>query len=483
MQALPPTPRSVRWWLQRLERRTEYSELRQMYEQVAKDAHAPPDPASVVTSIEQAIRLIGRESVRDQGDLASFEQDYEEFRDKERGVAGWIRRHLPFTETRRQDKAHRGEIEDQQAELRANLFFVARLRLLSDGLQSESMSLLGAPSESWAERIEKHRVRAAPRDVARVALELDAAVSVGAGFLTDIGTDIDGFSEADYRGKEQRAQRDADLEVARKDLGLALAELEAKRALFQQSRQRLRRSLEAALEDQDVGYRDARDRIERVTHAQQASEPLGDHLEALHEALESLRRRVSAHTQLDLGPAATNPQQAVALAQRALEAARAELRARSEQSGMVEADPAAGFDDGAVRAAESALEEARAARQAQAETTRAKDRLRSHLDGLDALLAPYLRANRGLMRLSELPHQSEALLRDLGELRDEPTDELISALGAALERSARLQAQLAHEQTELHEDADAAARETARLFRAHARTVMGEGLLEFVAEA
>lgn len=546
-------------WLRRLERRTEYTELRQIHEQIVKDARAPVDRAALVAAIEQAIGLIGRESVRDRGDLDAFEQAYDDFRDKERGMVGWLRRHLPFTETRRKDKEQRGEIEEQQAELRANLFFVARLRLLKDGLQDESTRLLGASSETWAERVQKHQAQGALRDVARVAWKLDAAVTAGEAFLADLDTDFDAFSEADFRARQDQAHQDSDLKAARKELGLALVELEGKRALFQRSRERLRTSLEAALQDQDADYRDALARIEHISQAERASEPLRENFESLHEALESLQRQTREEAELNTNPGeaayaifqleerlrgaksvvdaaerdvartaddAREEEQDLERARRALEAARADLRTRSEQSGLVEADPSAGFDDRAVREAEVAfaavearvresrqphiqaesalgqarsllegMERERAAIQteeanrirlvaeAQAATRQAERELQSSLEGMDAVLAPYLRANRRLMRLSELPRQSEALLRQIGGLRREVGDELASEMEAALRDSERLQAQLLSEQAELREDGETAARESTRLFRAHAREVLGEGLLEVVAEA
>ena len=546
-------------WLRRLERRTEYSELREIHDQIAEDARAPDDPAALVVGIEEAIRLIGRESVRDRGDLASFEEAYGEFREKERGVVGWLRRHVPFSETRRKEKERRGEVEDQQAELRANLLVVARLRLLKDGLQSESTRLLGAPTKVWEERIEKHRMRGALRDVARVAMDLNAATRAGEDFLSDVRTDVEGFGDADFGAKEDRARQASDLEAARAELGAGLLETERKRDLFQRSRERLRVSLEAVLQDQDAAYRDLTDRIQRVSIAERASEALGEHFDALHEALDSMQHRAREEAELVTDPGEVarattqlkdrlrgaqldvdaaerdvartvgdvlEEEKEVAAARRALDAAQADLRTQSEQAGMVEADPSAGFDDRIVREAEAALTAAKARAGAVGEpharaesalgrarsvleglerehaTLRAEeeDRMRrlaearaaaeeadralqSQMDGLGARLDPYLRASRRLMRLSELPRPSEALLSQSAELGERAGAALVAELDAAIERSGRLQAQLRREQMELHEEREAAARESARLFRAHAREVLGEGLLEVLTDS
>ena len=67
---------------------------------MASAAESASDGESLAQSIDEAIRRIEQERIRDEDELKQFEQQYAQFRDQQSGVVGWFKRHIPFTATR-----------------------------------------------------------------------------------------------------------------------------------------------------------------------------------------------------------------------------------------------------------------------------------------------------------------------------------------------------------------------------------------------
>ena len=96
-------------WLERLNGATEYRDLQVAFSDLSAQARVATDGEQLASSIDEAIRRIELERLRDEDELQEFEQEYEQFRNQQSGVVGWFKRHIPFTETRRQEKQHKEE--------------------------------------------------------------------------------------------------------------------------------------------------------------------------------------------------------------------------------------------------------------------------------------------------------------------------------------------------------------------------------------
>ena len=402
-------------WLARLERPTTYTELHGLYKEMADAVGVASGDAALEAQLAEAIRRIGRESVHDQKIHDDYEQAYVDFKEKESGVVGWLRRHLPFTETRRKDKEHRADIEDKHAELLGNLQVVARIRLLRASLLSEAERPIGAPAGVWESRlqeaIEGREVRTLAEGLHKLHAHLDAARI----WLEDIRTDIEGFAEADFRSEAEQQLHDDDLDAGRRELGERLLDFEEKQELERQTKDGLRQLLHDQLEAGSRAYRELVERDAALAEAGTAGDAVLAHLEELHDALKDTHRHARRVADLEQSPrnfAADytrlerdigQAREAVGRAQLASERTQGaaqeadarvrdardlvstlqrELRAASESSGMVEADPSAGFDDSALRHAEAALREAE--RQAQEARRPHDDASRDHREALAA---------------------------------------------------------------------------------------------------
>ena len=110
-------------WLDQLAQATDYRQLEEVFSAMVADAHQPGGgEEDVAGAIDLAIRRLEEERARDATQLNDFQQQYDAFRDQQSGVVGWFKRHLPFTETRRQELSLRGQLSDQQAEILADRY-------------------------------------------------------------------------------------------------------------------------------------------------------------------------------------------------------------------------------------------------------------------------------------------------------------------------------------------------------------------------
>ena len=406
-------------WLTRLERPTTYPELHALFEEMTQAAEAPTDRSLLAEQLEEAIRCIGRESVHDQRIYDEYEAAYEAFQEKESGVVGWLRRHLPFTETRQKDKAHRADLRSQQAELLGNLATIARIRLLRAALLSEDERPVGAPAGVWQSRLGP---LAADGDLVALADGLHAlAAHLGPArlWLDDLRTDIEGFADARFEAPEARALHDGDLEAARGELGARLVDLEEKQALHTDMQAALRRGLHEQLLQDSRAYRELVERSRELAAAAEAGASVLRKQAELHEALEAAHREAETLQELDddassfprafdrlqreldearetTGRAQLEMERAeaplgeahaqVREARDLVEALQRDLQQKAEDAGLVEADPAAGFDDSALRHAEAALRDAEGrAEQARAPHARAEAAHREALQAFERL--------------------------------------------------------------------------------------------------
>ena len=121
-----------RSWLDVLQNATSYRELQNVFSQMVLEASSTDDAPALAASIDEAIRRIEEERVRDASQLENVASEYDSFKQQQSGVIGWFKRKLPFTETRKQELGHRGAVSDQQAEVLADNFVIARAQMLKE---------------------------------------------------------------------------------------------------------------------------------------------------------------------------------------------------------------------------------------------------------------------------------------------------------------------------------------------------------------
>ncbi len=115
-------------WLERLNRATEYRELEVVFSEISAAARTTTQGEQLAETIDEAIRRLEQERLRDEEELRAFEQDYAVFKQQQQGVVGWFKRHMPLTGTRRKELEHRGSIADQKAEILADNLIIARCK-------------------------------------------------------------------------------------------------------------------------------------------------------------------------------------------------------------------------------------------------------------------------------------------------------------------------------------------------------------------
>ncbi len=112
-------------WLERLSRASNYRDLQEVFDSMMADATSQTDPIEFSRQIDEAISRLERERTFDQEELTATQSDYAEFRKDKSGFVGWLKRKMPFSETRKQEKQHLEAIEEQQIEVTVDNFVIA----------------------------------------------------------------------------------------------------------------------------------------------------------------------------------------------------------------------------------------------------------------------------------------------------------------------------------------------------------------------
>src|SRR5688572_6498592 len=112
--------------LDRIHGGMDYSQLQQFFAELVAEAERAKDNPGLDERIDQIIARLVRERDEDQRGLSEVQSQYESFKEDNRGVIGWFKRHIPFTDTRRQELEHRGEVDNQSAEILADNMVIAR---------------------------------------------------------------------------------------------------------------------------------------------------------------------------------------------------------------------------------------------------------------------------------------------------------------------------------------------------------------------
>lgn len=256
----------TRDWLATLDQATNYRELQSAVTKMFAEASATNDAASLATAIDEAIRRIEQERARDQAALDSDTAEYDAFKQQQSGVLGWLKRKMPFTETRRQDVQHREAIDEQRAEVLADNFVIARAQMLKERLLPPHGRRMGAKLDEWQSRFLSHESMQGIREYGTVLQGLTQSLSSASTFVKNVEIDIEAFAQADFADKEDRARRDVDMQIGRGELKSLQDEIQNKSNLRKSALKRLSELVRDELHSQDPDFRSL------VDHSKQLSE-------------------------------------------------------------------------------------------------------------------------------------------------------------------------------------------------------------------
>ncbi len=385
-------------WLDRLSSATAYAELRDIFATMAAEAHDAHDPRALAKALEEAVVRIERERQRDEEALHAFERDYETFKQDQRGVMGWLKRHLPFSETRRQEKEHKEALADQGAEILGDALFIARAQMLREHLVPVEERSTGMEPSAWRALLAADAARDRLRAYAETTVSLGEQIERSRTFVKDVRADIEAFRKADFASDADEDHQKQDVAAARKELAVFDERAEAEEALRAQALEHLAGQVADDLAARDPAFaRLSEDlpRLERAVAEVSAVEGVLDDLregvgtllqleERVHKAPEQ-RAELEADTrrlQAELAPAqrrvadaedelqkvSRQLERAVEAEERARTAVRRaqdELSAYLEQTGQFELEPGESVDDAtpadaALTSAQRVLQEAHA---------------------------------------------------------------------------------------------------------------------------
>ncbi len=243
-----------RTWLTLLNGATNYGELQNAFEHMTVDAQSSGDSEAMIASIDEAIRRIEQERTRDQAELDGFESDYESFKQEQSGVIGWFKRKMPFTETRKKELGHRETLSDQQAEVLADNFVIARAQILKERIAPPKLRKMGHKPDHWREEFLKYESPNSIGDYGRVALELGNELLQAAAFLKTLQSDIDAFASARFSSDEDQKMSHTALKASKDELKLLFDESHEKQSLKSAALVNIRELLIKDLSEKDRSF-------------------------------------------------------------------------------------------------------------------------------------------------------------------------------------------------------------------------------------
>lgn len=222
-------------WLDRLNSATNYRELQSIFTQLESEAKKLQDSVPIAQGIDEAIQRIEQERNRDRSTMEEMNGQYEAFKQEHAGIVGWFRRKIPFTATRKQELEHRESVNEQEAEILADNFFIARAQMLKQSILPSANRQLGPRAHEWRDRVAKYEgtreVESNIREFGKDLSELSNEIQRSEEFVHWVDTDIEAFSTAKFAASEDRLRKDADLEAARRDIGSIRNEISEKKTI------------------------------------------------------------------------------------------------------------------------------------------------------------------------------------------------------------------------------------------------------------
>ncbi len=282
-------------WLERLSSSTTYAELQTLFESIAGEARTADDPRAIAAALNEAVVRIERERERDEEELHAFEDEYAAFQSDQRGVLGWLRRHVPFTATRRREKAHQETLADQRAEILGDVLVLARAAMLREQLLPAEERESGPDADAWRERLAGDQAPDGLRAYADTTAALGTQLERAEAFVQGIRTDIEAFEDADFAAEEDRRRQQQGIAAARSELAEIEARLRANDALRGEALQHLTTTLTEELQAEGGAYAHITQAVPRLEKARAEAHAVEDCLAELREGaamLIELERRL-----------------------------------------------------------------------------------------------------------------------------------------------------------------------------------------------
>ncbi len=256
-------------WLAMLSKATSYNELQQVFVSMSIEAQSTDKGEALAATIDEAIRRIEQERVRDQSELDSFTAEYDTFKQQQSGVIGWFKRKLPFTETRKQELGHRDVLNDQKAEILADNFVIARAQMLKESILPPHLRRLGHPPSVWRDHLLQHESVAEIRSYGTVLRDLSQELPKSTAFIDTVTSDVEAFASAHFSDKENQLRRNADLLAARAELKALVDELKEKTNVRKSALASLMGLVTNELSTNDPEFRNAIYRLQQLKGLQE----------------------------------------------------------------------------------------------------------------------------------------------------------------------------------------------------------------------
>ena len=280
-------------WLERLNEATEYRELQAVFSEMAAAARSAEQGAEAAASIDEAIYRIQQESLQDEKQLDEAREDYQSFKKQQRGFVGWLKRHLPFTETRRREKRHTQAVSDQEAEVLADNLIIARAQMIKEQLLPPDSRRLGREPADWQRQLTGNTASSSIAEYAAIVRELDEELQQSRAFIDDIESDINAFAKARFSDSEDRQRRDADLSAARNELAALEAEIQSEVSLRAGAIGRLGEMVSEDLDRQDPAYRELKERARLLETAHRRAKDARKLFQDLHGEAKEMREKAA----------------------------------------------------------------------------------------------------------------------------------------------------------------------------------------------
>lgn len=255
-------------WVERLATAVDFRQLREVYDQMAATVQTGGDSQAIVAAIDDAIRRLVQEKARDKAELEEVRTAYDGFKAEQAGFFGWIKRHVPFGATRSKELAHRSTIFDQEAEILADNFVIARAQMLRERLLPENARHSGRPVDFWQARLaaSESADAAALRTYGQTLTEIGRELAPLKAFVKDVTAEIAAFAAATFSQTEDQRRKDADVKVAQTELSTFATVAKDKEGLWSTGLTRAGALVETELSRSDGAYRGLLDRIATLDH-------------------------------------------------------------------------------------------------------------------------------------------------------------------------------------------------------------------------
>ncbi len=270
-------------WLDRLGQATDYQQLQSIFSEIAFQARQSTDGPKLASSIDDAIRRIEHERARDQDELADQQQQYDEFKSQQSGVTGWFKRHLPFSETRKQERIHRDTVNDQQAEILADNLFIARCQILKQHLLPSDQRQLGLLPDQWRTRLRASESIDQLRAFGKLIVELTCESKTSKVFVQQVCDDIDAFQAASFSDKQSQQRQSEDVRTVRAELAVLDAEIKTEQSLQADAIKRAQELVSEELSMHDATYYSLLQRSKQLQVSREKLQPPMDSARQLSE--------------------------------------------------------------------------------------------------------------------------------------------------------------------------------------------------------